>query len=236
MMSPVGSAAHALRHIEQLLGEGAYLPGDRLPTERELAATTGLGRNAVREALHHLADAGIVTRHVGRGTFLSTTHTPEVEANAPSPSDIMAARLTIEPSLMPAVVLAASGADLAELEKFLREGENAASASEFEQWDVRFHHGLAAATHNEVLIGVSRYLVRCRQKPIWGSLKSRTFSTDTRDAYCAEHAAILNAVKDRDPDAAAEHMRSHLVHVQRTLTDLRHQPHAGRRVRPLTDR
>lgn len=217
-MTPVGTAAHALRHIEQLLHDGAYRPGDRLPPERELAATTGLGRGAIREAMRHLVDIGLVTRHVGRGTFLAQPHDPELDVSSPSPADIMAARLTIEPTLMSAVVLTASGPDLAELEQILRHGEHATSSAEFEQWDIRFHHGLAAATHNEVLIGVSRYLIRCREQPVWGNLKERTFSTITRDAYCAEHAAILEAVKDRDPDAAAEHMRTHLLHVRRTLT------------------
>ena len=219
-MSPVGSAAQALRHIERLLGEGGFLPGDQLPTERELVATTGFGRSAVREALRHLAETGMVTRHVGRGTFLSSPSVPAFEMSSiPGPADIMAARLSIEPALMPAVVLAASAADLANLEHILHEGENAPSASEFEQWDIRFHHGLAVATRNEVLIGISRHLIRCREQPIWGSLKSRTFTTGIRDAYCVEHAAIFHAIEDRDPAAAAKHMREHLVHVQHTLTD-----------------
>jgi len=169
--------------------------------------------------MRHLVDTGLVTRHVGRGTFLAQPHNPDLDVNSPSPADIMAARLTIEPTLMSAVVLAASGSDLAELEQILQHGEHAASSAEFEQWDIRFHHGLAAATHNEVLIGVSHYLIRCREQPIWGNLKKRTFSTITRDAYCAEHTAIFEAIKDRDPDAAAEHMRTHLLHVRRTLSD-----------------
>ena len=61
----------AAEQIRQRILEGAFQPGDRLPSERELAALFGVAFLTVRQALHHLAEAGFVERHHGRGTFVA---------------------------------------------------------------------------------------------------------------------------------------------------------------------
>ncbi len=69
MTLAVGPTAAALRHIEHLVSEHQLGPGDKLPTERELAAEAGVSRAVVRSVLEDLEHRGIVVRHVGRGTF-----------------------------------------------------------------------------------------------------------------------------------------------------------------------
>jgi GntR family transcriptional regulator len=49
---------------------GELTPGDRLPSERELAATHGVARNTAREAVRQLAESGLVTAQHGRGVFV----------------------------------------------------------------------------------------------------------------------------------------------------------------------
>ena len=58
-------------HIEDLVGSGKLQPGNRLPSERELAEGLGVGRGVVREAVKLLAERGLVTISRGRGTFVS---------------------------------------------------------------------------------------------------------------------------------------------------------------------
>jgi GntR family transcriptional regulator len=53
------------------ISSGELGPGDRLPAERDLARDLGVSRMTVRQALGALADAGLVERGVGRGTFIS---------------------------------------------------------------------------------------------------------------------------------------------------------------------
>lgn len=214
----VGPTATVLRHIQQHIADAGLKPGDRLPTERDLAAATGVGRAAVRTALHDLESRGIVLRHVGRGTFLAPdeTATPE-NVHEPSPSEIMAARMVLEPELMPLAVISATGPDLAEMERCLRGGEQAFTSEEFERWDTALHHSFALATHNAVLANVSSLLIAARRQPVWGGLKKRTFNTERHRCYCDEHEQIVTALKERDAEAAREAMKNHLRHVRRAL-------------------
>lgn len=218
MQELVGSAVAVVRHIEQHVSDEGLKPGDRLPTERDLAAATGVSRAVVRAALDDLASRGVVLRHVGRGTFLAAGGAaPPAPDHLPSPSEIMASRMVLEPELMPLAVVSATGADLAEMERCLRGGEQAATSEEFERWDTALHHSFATATHNTVLIDVSSLLIAARRQPVWGGLKKRTFDAERHHCYCQEHEAIVAALRERDSDAARAAMREHLRHVRRTL-------------------
>ena len=219
MTLAVGPAAVAGRHIEALISERGLGPGDRLPTERELATDAGVSRAVIRTVLDDLASRGVVRRHVGRGTFLAPMESvaPVGTASHPSPNEIMISRLVLEPELMPLAVAAATQADIDEMRRCLRAGDRARSSDDFERWDTALHHSFALATHNVVLVGVSQLLIDCREQPIWGGLKRRTFTADLHREYCTEHENIVEAIADRDPDAARAAMRAHLRHVRTTL-------------------
>jgi DNA-binding FadR family transcriptional regulator len=218
MTMAVGPAAVALRFIDQLVSDSGLKPGDKLPTERELAAQAGVSRAVIRSVLDDLEARGVLLRHVGRGTFLTPTDpTATAGSDHPSPSEIMTSRLTVEPELLPLAVAAATHADITEMRRCLRGGEQARSSEEFERWDIALHHSFALATHNAVIIGVSQLLIDSRRQPIWGGLKKRTFNPDLHMEYCAEHDHIVEAIADRDPDSARQAMRTHLRHVRRTL-------------------
>src|SRR3954454_3077984 len=55
-----------------LITERALKPGDRLPPERELAATMGVSRSSLREALRALAMLGVAEMRQGDGTYLTS--------------------------------------------------------------------------------------------------------------------------------------------------------------------
>jgi len=214
----VGPAAVALRFIDNLVSNGGLQPGDKLPTERELAAQAGVSRAVIRSVLDDLEARGVLLRHVGRGTFLTPADpVPADVSGHPSPGEIMSSRLTVEPELLPLAVAAATNADITEMRRCLRGGEQARSSEEFERWDIALHHSFALATHNVVLIGVSQLLIDSRRQPIWGGLKKRTFNRELHLEYCAEHDHIVEAIADRDPSSARDAMRLHLRHVRRTL-------------------
>lgn len=158
-------------------------------------------------------------RHVGRGTFIAPDEASLADgaAHQPSPAEIMASRLVLEPELMPLAVASATGADLTEMERCLRGGEQASSSEEFERWDTALHHSFAVATHNAVLISVSSLLINARRQPIWGGLKRRSFNPERHRCYCTEHEQVVAAVRERDPQAARDAMRDHLHHVRRVL-------------------
>lgn len=60
-------------HLRSIIQSGEFAPGDRLPSESELARKFRTTRTTVRQALTRLVFEGLITRHVGRGSFVATS-------------------------------------------------------------------------------------------------------------------------------------------------------------------
>lgn len=225
-----GPEALVVRLVEREVAERGLQPGARLPTERELAERSGVGRGVVRRGLDAMEARGLVVRHVGRGTFLSAGSPPVDPAavSSASPAEVMAVRLLVEPASMPLAVVAARAEDLAEVRRCLAGGRDAMVFEEFERWDAAFHRSLAQATRNSLLISVCDLLEVARHQPLWGRMKRLSFSEERRLEYVRDHERVAEAVAERDGEAAAEAMRVHLVRVRAYLLEGAGGPGAAR--------
>ncbi len=198
-------------------------PGGRLPTERRLADELGVSRTGVRHALAQLEAAGVLSREVGRGTFLR----PDVGAPRPgapllpltdvAPADVMAVRSLIEPQAMGLVILHATERDLEEMDRSLRGGDTAESHADFEAWDRALHRSLIDATHNRLLQSLYRSVDASRENQVWGQLKRRNDSAERRSRYQCEHHAIVDAVRARDREGATRAAQEHLTTVSMNI-------------------
>ena len=213
-------------------------PDGRMPTERQLAADLGVTRSAVRYALGLLAADGRLSREVGRGTYLRSaarsapsagsarnqaSEAAGLESQAQpdqqqqlgafAPADVMMVRRLLEPPAMPLAVAWATAADLAELDRCLAGGDQAASYQEFEAWDLALHRALFAATHSPLLVTLYSSIEAARHGQVWGDLKRRSASPGRRRLYRADHHQIVAAIKARDTSAAIKAMRAHLAKV-----------------------
>ena len=189
--------------------------GGRLPTERELGTRHSAARNTVRRALDALEAEGLITRHVGRGTFRAVP--PGVVRAAEeelSPSDVVECRLMLEPEMIALAVARATQADIARLLDCLRGTDEAADLAGFEHWDAALHDAFALATHNGAVIAMSRSLARVRERTDWGQLKARGNTEERRAALQAQHHAMVDAVRRRDRAEARRTMREHILFVQ----------------------
>jgi DNA-binding FadR family transcriptional regulator len=126
----------------------------------------------------------------------------------------MECRLVFEPGLVPHVVARATKADLDRMAECLKKGEAATSLPEFEHWDAALHDAIAAATHNNVAISMSRSLAKVRRQALWGELKARTMTPERIAKVRAEHSAIVAALCNRDQLQAHSLLRNHLLHVR----------------------
>jgi DNA-binding FadR family transcriptional regulator len=202
--------------------------GSRLPTERELAQALKLSRTTIRNAMALLESEGVVSREVGRGTFLRRD--PDsvlgVEIEQPiassvvgnvSPADVMSARLLIEPAALAATVENATASDFEEIERCLTGGDNAVDFDEFEKWDLALHQAFVRASHNPLIENMYHFIAEARRSVTWGSLKRRSDSAERRAHYRQQHREIAQALRNRDGRAAREAMLRHLGAVESNL-------------------
>lgn len=203
------------------MAQGEWSDGRRLPAERDLAVEYGAARNTVRKALDAIGAEGRVTRAVGQGTFLAgeTAEFGDImkTVTGVSPTDLMAVRAIVEPQAAAMAATHARAADLARI----AEAHNAALAetdtARFEDWDAAFHQRIFAAARNDLLLSLHDILRVVRNRNPWIELKRKTFSENRRLDYCAQHAAILTALNQRDAESAASRMRAHMETIQTNL-------------------
>ena len=205
-------ADRIILEIKQMISERKLLPGEKLPTERELTEQFGVSRASVREALHSLETLGLVTARVGSGTYV--VENPDailqhlswaVYISESTENDLTQARKIVEPEIAALAAQNATQAEVEELEKCLNAMEqNAHDPEEAAQQDYNFHIALARAAHNKVLEEMMAGL----QWILRGSIASRLQRDRRREFIClSEHRRIFEAVKHGDAEAARREMR-----------------------------
>jgi GntR family transcriptional repressor for pyruvate dehydrogenase complex len=214
--------------ILQLIAELRLRPGDRMPTENELAARLGTSRTVVREAIKILSAIGRVRAQKGRGLYVADDEGMLGTARWGGffmPTDLDHIYMLFEfrrIQEMEASRLAATRATPAELRAIeaacetCRHGHVTGQAAVFEQGDDAFHVGIATASHNPLLVIAVREARRLQHQSSVIGLNG-TVGGHAEEAV-AEHAAIYQAIRDGDPAAAA---RAAALHIDNTLEDYR---------------
>ena len=204
--------------LAQLIAHGEYPAGARLPAERELAASFGVSRASVREAIISLEMSGLVEVRVGTGIFVTpqadTASRPRGDAG-PGPFELLAARKLLEGEIAALAARNATASDAQALRNSVTRLE--ASLNDFaarESEDRDFPLLLAIATGNGSLELVVEGLWNQRAE-LWGRLQRHFHTSDLAERTIRDHAAIAAAVEAGDPDAARAAMHRHLSRVTR---------------------
>jgi DNA-binding FadR family transcriptional regulator len=224
MLSNNIDPADALRHaLTENLKNGKWVPGTKLPTERQLSEEYSIGRAVVRRVLGQLRNQGMITQTVGSGTFVSERAVPVLVEKAPpvsssvSPAHLMEARFLLEPAIVELVVRNATAVDMQAMEDCCVRAENATSFEEFEHWDGMLHKVIAQATHNSFFHAVFELMTQVRDQAEWGLLKKQSLTAERRKCYEHEHRVLVDALKNRDSETAKKAAVEHLTNVRRNL-------------------
>ncbi|WP_134680356.1 FadR/GntR family transcriptional regulator [Paracoccus ravus] len=213
-----GNSAYALERLRAYLSEAGVRAGGKLPTERQLAGTLGIGRRAVRRALEALEAEGLIWRRQGSGTFVGPN--PET-GDAVATTDfleIMEVRLRIEPQLAALAAMRAKPEQIARMQELADRIAQCEDADARELWDGTLHRQIAQAAGNALFLSLFDRVNRLRQDEAWQRLRERARGGNgTRDVTLRQHHAIIAAIAARDPQAAAEDMRQHLLMLQEKL-------------------
>ena len=206
--------------LAQLIASGEFAAGSRLPAERELAASLGVSRASVREAIISLEMNGLVEVRVGTGIFV--TRPPEGAVRpggdgGPGPFELLAARRMIEGEIAALAAKAASPADAGALRESVVRME--AMLDDFqvrEAEDRDFHLLVARASGNSSLELVVEGLWNQRAG-LWGRLQQHFHTHELAVQTIRDHAAIAKAIAAHDPEAARAAMHRHLSRVVRVF-------------------
>lgn len=211
--------------LRELISSGEYKAGDRIPSERELAARLGVGRPAVREALRELRTQGLlVTGRGAQGTTVAslpspsfaTPLTPLLGKGAERIIELMEVRSAVE---IEAAGLAARRATLEDLHKLsilLTAPDDFLTPEE----DVAFHAAIAEATHNPLIARVIQEPVELLHDHMAAVFSAYYKEPGGAVTLHQQHDAIRKAITAGDEQKARQAMRRHLDHVARGLAQL----------------
>jgi DNA-binding FadR family transcriptional regulator len=211
---------HVADRIAADIRAGRLAPGDRLPSERDLARRLEVGRASVREAIASLQVAGMIETRPGSGSFVAAEAAERTrEAHDASPSDLLEARALLEPAV--ARLAAQRGRPDPEAESLLAAMEEAADQDDLGGWndcDRRFHQRIAALTGNPVLLELADRVAAMMDEPLWQRLRDDSIATPGRTTiHLAEHRMIYEAIAEGDPDAAELYATQHIRRVRRYM-------------------
>lgn len=206
--------------LRQLIDDGEFAVGTRLPTERELAEQLGISRPTVREALIALEVEGRVRIRVGSGIYVTgarpAAETPSAPARQPDgPFEILRARAFVEGAIAEEAARLATAADLARIDAvFADMGDGNLPPDVSIRHDRAFHLAVTATLSNAVLDRIVGELFDERINPYFAQLAGYFENAESWRAAFAEHRAIRDAIAAHDAAAAGTAMRRHLTQSQ----------------------
>jgi len=218
-------------NLKQHIAGGKLKAGDRLPAERDLADQFEVSRSSVREALHTLEMTGLIESRQGGGTFvreasIDTIKEPLSSLLVTQPgaiTDILDARRMIEPPLAQRASQRATPEQISALSRALEDQERAVATGQSSvDEDSRFHHLLAEATGNRVIVA----LVEALMEILYISRERYLQSSDRAHISLRGHRRILDAIAAHHPEAAYKAMLEHLEDVEHVIAAT--APDAGR--------
>ncbi|UVF18813.1 FadR family transcriptional regulator [Microvirga terrae] len=200
--------------IRGLIQAGHFLPGARLPAERDLAHHLGVSRPSLREALIALEIDGRVEIRSGSGVYVCAPLervASMMGSMGESPSELMQARAVIEGTVVALACARMTPEGLASLQATLEamRADIADGRDPLEQ-DRQFHLAIAGLCGNSVLMRIVRGLFDERHSPISAQLSVRFDSREGWHTALLEHEAIYAALEAADPLLAEATMRMHL--------------------------
>lgn len=215
----IPKAADVLAEVlrEQILG-GQLSEGSLLPSERALAEKSGLSRATVREALLMLEVDGLIRtrtgRHGGAEVVRPRSETVErsihtfIRGQGVRLESVLQAREAIEPQAARLAALHHSPEDWAELQRLHQQvQDHLADVPAFLQANLDWHVSLVRASHNELLLAYTQAITQAvYQATDLHGLNSE----DMRQAVVQAHQKVMDAIEQRDGDAAWRRMGRHV--------------------------
>jgi GntR family transcriptional repressor for pyruvate dehydrogenase complex len=216
--------------IKQLISKGDLKPGDRIPSERELATMLGVSRPSVREAIMVLEAMGFVESRQGGGTYVKAL----TEASIMNPlaklvekrdpellRSLAEVRMGLESWSAYLAAQRATDADIAEMRRLYRIMEKQAAKGGWSpDVDAEFHYAITAASHNSLQMHVLDSIHSLFHATIQVALMEFYQQQGHVQLLLAHHRDIMEAIAAHDPETARRKMVEHLAMVEEKMAQL----------------
>lgn len=204
--------SQVIAQLSAQIQAGEWCVGSRIPPEPELAATLGVGRNTLREAVLALAHAGLLERRQGSGTYVVGAHelTGALHRRVATAArnEALEVRQALEVQAARLAALRRTQEDLTALDGALAAREAAwasGDAAVFVETDVVLHQTVVAAAHNSMLAELYRDFSTALRASI------ADFVGDQLEPRGhVDHARLISAIRAGDPGAAAAEATAYL--------------------------
>lgn len=213
-----GTTDAVLQRIAMAISHGHFMPGDRLPSERDLASQLAVSRQTARNAVKILVDAGVVTvisgQGAGSGARVLSNYVPQglIGGDRPQPdfrqvASVLEARRLIEPNVAVLAGFKMIDEDYDAMHEVIQLQKAASDLEGIRSLDTRFHLAIAAAAHNRVITAVMQDLTQ--QLDVARHVVSIDSQTEAR-ATIDIHERTLEAILSRDSARIERVMDEHL--------------------------
>lgn len=229
-VTPEKLSNSVVRQIEQMVLRGILRPGERLPSERDLADKLGVSRPSLRDAIADLADRGLLVSRAGSGVFVA-----EVLGSAFSPAltqlfsthdeaviDYISFRRDMEGLAAERAATLGSETDLKLIDTIYGKMEQAhqkRDPSDEAQLDAEFHMAIIEASHNVIMLHMLRSMFELLRQGVFYNRQVMFRNRMTRDQLLDQHRAINAAIQARDPVAARAAVGAHMAYVEQAFHD-----------------
>jgi GntR family transcriptional repressor for pyruvate dehydrogenase complex len=209
-----------------LISRGKLIPGDKIPSERDLAVDLGISRQSIREALNRAEVMGLIEVRQGEGSFILSSVNKSlkpplaiiIEKEAERIFDFLEIRKLIEGWCAEKAAIEATIEDLENMEEILTQMKKVASKDkQWEELDLKFHLSFAKAAHNVIAIHMMETL-KTNFTPFFKFAKSMPRSEKV-DVLWQHHYEIFTAIKQRNPKKAQKKVIDHLNFIEEKLKE-----------------
>jgi GntR family transcriptional repressor for pyruvate dehydrogenase complex len=215
-------AQEIAQRILRLLQDGDLQAGEKLPPERELASLLGVGRPSLREALRALQLMNVVEVRPGEGTYVSSLRAEQLAEplrlllllQDVTYLEVLEARRSIEPAIAALAAQRISEDELDQLNSCLsRARECVDDPAGFLNADLELHSIIVEASRNPLLIGIMASI-----SSLGPATRQRTaYIPGVREKVLVDHGQIVDAIRQRDPEASRKAIEDHISHIEEAL-------------------
>lgn len=208
--------------VKEMIADNRLKSGEKLPGERELAEVFQVSRSSVREALRSLETHGYLESRQGDGTYIARQPVDSLVSPLASviltekdgQMELFEMRRMIEPHVAYLAAERATPEEIDMMEEALElQEEEIAQGETGTEIDKTFHYLMAKATKNKVFIRIADSIM-----DLLAESRDRYLQVEGRpEKSIARHRQLLEAIKEGNPERAAEIMREHLVDIENSL-------------------